>query len=137
VIGHTMSEADMKTFYRQPWTMVASDGGVRVSHPRGAGTFPRVLGRFVRDQQWLTLPEAIRKMTSLPAARIGLKDRGTIRVGMKADLVVFDAATVLDLSTFELPRLRARGIHTVFVNGQQVWTGDRPDGNRPGAVIVR
>jgi N-acyl-D-aspartate/D-glutamate deacylase len=91
----------------------------------------------VRDQQWLTLTEAIRKMTSLPAARIGLKDRGTIRVGMKADLVVFDAATVLDLSTFELPRLRARGIHTVFVNGQQVWTGDRPDGNRPGAVIVR
>ena len=78
---------DMRTFYRQPWTMVASDGGVSVSHPRGAGTFPRVLGRFVRDEKWLTLPEAIRKMTSLPAARLGLKDRGTIRVGMKADLV--------------------------------------------------
>ena len=135
VIGHTMSEADMRTFYRQPWTMVASDGGVNVDHPRGAGTFPRVLGRFVRDEKWLTLPDAIRKMTSLPAARIGLKDRGIIRVGMKADLVIFDPATVLDRSTFEQPRLRARGIHSVFVNGKPVWTRDRPDGNRPGRVL--
>jgi N-acyl-D-amino-acid deacylase len=135
VIGHTMSEADMRTFYRQPWTMVASDGGVNVAHPRGAGTFPRVLGRFVREEKWLTLPDAIRKMTSLPAARIGLKDRGLVRVGMKADLVIFDPATVLDLSTFEQPRLRARGIHSVFVNGMPVWTGDRPDGNRPGRVL--
>ncbi len=77
VIGHTMSEDDMRTFYRQPWTMVASDGGVNVSHPRGAGTFPRVLGRFVREERWLTLPDAVRKMTSLPAARMGVKDRGT------------------------------------------------------------
>jgi N-acyl-D-aspartate/D-glutamate deacylase/CubicO group peptidase (beta-lactamase class C family) len=136
VIGHTMSEPDMRTFYLQPWTMVASDGGVNVSHPRGAGTFPRVLGRFVRDERWLTLPDAIRKMTSLPAARMGLTDRGTIREGAKADLVVFDPATILDLSTFEQPRLRARGIHSVFVNGQPVWTGGRPDGNRPGTVIV-
>jgi N-acyl-D-aspartate/D-glutamate deacylase/CubicO group peptidase (beta-lactamase class C family) len=137
VIGHTMSEPDLRVFYQQPWTMVASDGGVSVSHPRGAGTFPRVLGRFVREQAWLTLPEAIRKMTSLPAARLGLKDRGTIRAGMKADLVVFDPDTVLDMSTFEQPRLRARGIHKVFVNGQPVWGGDRPDGNRPGVVILR
>ena len=126
----------MRMFYRQPWTMVASDGGVDVMHPRGAGTFPRVLGRFVRDEQWLTLPEAVRKMTVLPAARMGLRDRGSIRVGMKADLVLFDPATVLDMATFEQPRLRARGIHSVFVNGQPVWTGDRPDGNRPGAVLV-
>jgi N-acyl-D-amino-acid deacylase len=137
VIGHTMSEEDMRTFYRQPWTMVSSDGGVNVSHPRGAGTFPRVLGRFVRDERWLALPEAIRKMTSLPAARMGLEDRGVIRVGMKADLVVFDPATVLDKSTFERPQLRARGIDAVFVNGQLVWRGDRPGGNRPGQVILR
>ena len=136
VIGHTMSESDMRTFYRQPWTMVASDGGINVSHPRGAGTFPRVLGRFVREEQWLTLPEAIRKMTSLPAARIGLTDRGVIRAGMKADLVVFDPATILDLSTFEQPRVRARGIHTVFVNGEAVGTGDRPEAPRPGRVLV-
>jgi N-acyl-D-amino-acid deacylase len=135
VIGHTMSEADMRTFYQQPWTMVASDGGLNVAHPRGAGTFPRVLGRFVREEKWLTLTEAIQKMTSLPAARIGLKDRGLVREGMKADLVIFDPATVLDLSTFEQPRLRARGIHSVFVNGTPVWTEDRPDGNRAGRVL--
>jgi N-acyl-D-amino-acid deacylase len=135
IIGHTMSEPDMRTFLRQPWAMVASDGGVNVSHPRGAGTFPRVLGRFVREEQWLTLPEAIRKMTSMPAARIGLTDRGIIRAGMKADLVIFDPQTIVDRSTFEQPRLRARGIYRVFVNGQPVWTGDSPDNNRPGRVL--
>ena len=137
VIGHTMSEPDMRAFLRQPWAMVASDGGINVSHPRGAGTFPRVLGRFVREEKWLTLPEAIRKMTALPAARVGLKDRGTIRVGMKADLVLFDPDTIIDRSTFEQPRLRPRGIYRVFVNGQPVWTGDAPDGNRPGVLITR
>jgi N-acyl-D-aspartate/D-glutamate deacylase/CubicO group peptidase (beta-lactamase class C family) len=137
VIGHTMAEKDMRTFYRQPWVMVASDGGIGVSHPRGAGTFPRVLGRFVRDEKWLALPEAIRKMTSLPAARLGLKDRGAIRVGMKADLVLFDPGYVLDLSTFEQPRRRARGINMVFVNGSRVWGGDSQEDPRPGTVIDR
>ena len=137
VIGHTMAEADMRTFLQQPWTMIASDGGVNVSHPRGAGTFPRVLGRFVREAQWLTLPEAVKKMTSMPAARLGLTDRGVIRAGMKADLVLFDPAAVIDRSTFEQPRLRARGISRVFVNGRPVWTGDSPDGPRPGIVLER
>jgi N-acyl-D-aspartate/D-glutamate deacylase/CubicO group peptidase (beta-lactamase class C family) len=137
VIGHTMAEADMRTFLRQPWTMVASDGGINTSHPRGAGTFPRVLGRFVREDQWLTLPEAIHKMTAMPAARLGLNDRGIVRAGMKADLVLFDPGTVIDRSTFEQPRLRARGIYRVFVNGRPVWTGDSPDGNRPGVVLDR
>jgi N-acyl-D-amino-acid deacylase len=137
VIGHTMAEDDMRTFLRQPWAMVASDGGIGVSHPRGAGTFPRVLGRFVRDEKWLTLPEAIKKMTSMPAARLGLKDRGLIRVGMKADLVLFDPATIVDRSTFEQPRLRARGIYRVFVNGEAVWTGDSPETKRPGRVLTR
>jgi len=90
----------------------------------------------VREEKWLTLADAIRKMTSLPAARLGLKDRGTIKAGMKADIVLFDPATVLDMSTFESPRLRARGIHTVFVNGSPVWAGDRPAGNRPGQVLT-
>jgi N-acyl-D-amino-acid deacylase len=137
VIGHTMSEPDLRTFLRQPWAMVASDGGVSVSHPRGAGTFPRVLGRFVRDEKWLTLPEAIRKMTAMPAARLGLRDRGIIRPGMKADVVLFDAETIVDRSTFEQPRLRARGIHRVWVNGEPVWTGDSPDANRPGRILVK
>ncbi|MDP2318204.1 MAG: D-aminoacylase [Acidobacteriota bacterium] len=137
MIGHTMTAADMQLFLKQPWAMVASDGGIANNHPRGAGTFPRVLGRFVRDEKWLTLPDAVRKMTALPAARLGLKDRGAIAVGMKADLVLFDPATVLDQSTFEDPRQLARGIHTVWVNGVVVWRGDRPAGTRPGRVLVK
>jgi len=137
VIGHTMIAKDMQTFLRQPWAMVASDGGINTSHPRGAGTFPRVLGRFVRDEKWLSLPEAIKKMTSMPAARLKLKDRGTIAVGMKADLMLFDPATIIDRSTFEQPRLRSRGIHRVFVNGRPVWTGDSPENDRPGVVLTR
>ncbi len=137
VIGHTMIAEDMRTFLRQPWAMVASDGGINTSHPRGAGTFPRVLGRFVRDEKWLSLPEAIKKMTSMPAARLKLKDRGTIAVGMKADLMLFDPATIIDRSTFEQPRLRSRGIHRVFVNGRPVWTGDSPENDRPGVMLTR
>jgi N-acyl-D-amino-acid deacylase len=136
VIGHTMIAEDMRRFLQQPWAMVASDGGISTSHPRGAGTFPRVLGRFVRDEKWLSLPEAIRKMTSLPAARLRIADRGTIAVGMKADLMLFDPATIIDRSTFEQPRLRPRGIHRVFVNGRPVWTGDAPEGERPGVVLT-
>lgn len=136
VIGHTMIAEDMQAFMKQPWAMVASDGGINTSHPRGAGTFPRVLGRFVRDEKWLSLPEAIKKMTSIPAARLKLKDRGTIAVGMKADLMLFDPATIIDRSTFEEPRLRALGIHRVFVNGRPVWTGDSPEGERPGTLLT-
>lgn len=135
VIGHTMAEPDLRTFLRQPWTMVASDGGIGFSHPRGAGTFPRVLGRFVREEKWLTLPEAIRKMTALPASRLGLKDRGVIRAGMKADLVLFDPVTIIDRSTFEQPQLRARGVQRVWVNGEAVWSADATTGARPGRVL--
>lgn len=136
VIGHTMIADDMRAFLQQPWAMVASDGGISTSHPRGAGTFPRVLGRFVRDEKWLSLPDAIKKMTSMPAARLKLKDRGTIAVGMKADLMIFDPATIIDRSTFEQPRLRPRGIYRVFVNGRAVWTGDSPENERPGVVLT-
>lgn len=136
VIGHTMVAADMQAFIRQPWAMVASDGGINTRHPRGAGTFPRVLGRFVRDEKWLSLPDAIRKMTSMPAARLKLKDRGTIAVGMKADLMLFDPATIIDRSTFEEPQLRASGVHRVFVNGRPVWNGDATEGERPGVLLT-
>src|SRR3954454_24886838 len=98
--------------------MVASDGGIGVRHPRGAGTFPRVLGRYVRDQHWLTLPEAIRKMTSAPAARLRLEGRGRIAVGAVADVVLFDANTIVDRSTFTDPAVLPTGVKKVFVNGE-------------------
>ena len=128
---HDDRRADMQAFMRQPWAMVASDGGINTSHPRGAGTFPRVLGRFVRDEKWLSLPDAIRKMTSMPAARLKLKDRGTIAVGMKADLMLFDPATIIDRSTFEEPRCsRAASIASSSTAGRcgavMRRTGERP-----------
>jgi N-acyl-D-aspartate/D-glutamate deacylase len=115
--------------------MVASDGGLGSDHPRGAGTFPRVLGRFVREKKLFPLEEAIRKMTSLPARRVSLTDRGKIAPGMKADLVLFDPATVIDRSTFEEPRKLSEGIVWVAVNGQAVWEDGKPTGARPGRVL--
>jgi N-acyl-D-amino-acid deacylase len=137
VIGQSMIESDIKVFYQQPWVMVASDGGIASEHPRGAGTFPRVLGVFVREKHWLTLPEAVRKMTSLPAQRLGWKDRGVIREGAFADLVLFNPNTVIDRSTFANPQTLASGIEKVFVNGVLVWNGEKATGERPGVVLGR
>ncbi len=137
VIGHSMKPEDVEIFYKQPWVMVASDGGIGADHPRGAGTFPRVLGRFVRERHYFSLEEAIRKMTSLPASRVGLKDRGTIAPGMKADLVLFNPETVIDRSTFEDPRRLSEGIEVVIVNGETVWSGGKATGARPGRVMRR
>lgn len=137
MIGHAMIESDLRTFYQQPWVMVASDGGIANNHPRGAGTFPRVLGLYVREKSWMTLPEAIRKMTTMPAARLGLKDRGQLKAGMKADLVLFDPKTVIDRSTFEQPRALATGIQKVWVNGGLVWNGTAAGLEHPGRVLSR
>ena len=135
VVCHSMKDEDISTFYRQPWVMVSSDGGIGSRHPRGAGTYPRVLGRYVRELHWLTLTEAIRKMTSLPAQRFDLKDRGLIRAGYKADLVVFDPNRIIDRATFETPQLTADGVEHVFVNGVEVWADGRVTGNRPGRAL--
>ena len=137
VIGHSMVESDIKAFYQQPWVMVASDGGIGAAHPRGAGTFPRVLGRFVREKHWLTLTEAIRKMTALPAQRLGWKDLGILREGAYADLVLFDPATVIDRATFRKPQELPLGIEKVFVNGVLVWNDAKPTGATPGRVLTR
>jgi len=137
IIGQSMIESDIKAFYQQPWVMVASDGGVGSEHPRGAGTFPRVLGVYVREKHWLTLPEAIRKMTALPAQRLDWKDRGVIREGAFADLVLFDPNTVIDRSTYTNPMALAIGIEKVLVNGVLVWDGGKPTGARPGFMIGR
>jgi N-acyl-D-amino-acid deacylase len=135
IIGHSMKTEDVEVFYRQPWVMVASDGGIDNDHPRGAGTFPRVLGRFVRERHLFSLEEAVRKMTSLPASRVKLSDRGRIAPGLKADLVLFNPQTVIDRSTFEDPRRLSEGIELVVVNGEAVWSGGKPTGSRPGRVL--
>ncbi|HEY3135360.1 MAG TPA: D-aminoacylase [Blastocatellia bacterium] len=135
VVCSSMNEADMRAFYIQRWVMVASDGGIGSRHPRGSGTFPRVLGAFVREKHWLTLAEAVRKMTSLPAKRLGLTDRGLIREGMKADIVIFDPKRVIDRATFREPQLLSEGIDRVFVNGEPVWEGGKVTGLMPGQII--
>jgi N-acyl-D-amino-acid deacylase len=136
VVCRSMQEADLRVFYRQPWVMVASDGGIGMRHPRGAGAFPRVLARYVRQERLLTLEEAIRKMTGLPAARLGLNDRGLIREGFAADLVLFDPRRVQDRASFREPHLLPEGIEYVFTNGRLVWERGRPTGERPGLALV-
>jgi N-acyl-D-amino-acid deacylase len=111
----------------------SSDGGIGMRHPRAAGTFPRVLGRFVREEKWLSLPEGVRKITSWPASRLGLKDRGIIRAGMKADLVLFDPQDTVDQSTFDDPQRLSRGVARVFVNGVEVWAEREGDGREAGS----
>jgi N-acyl-D-amino-acid deacylase len=137
VIGYGMTEADVKTFYQTPWIMVSSDGGIGSRHPRGTGTFTRVLGRFARENKWLSLEEAVRKMTSMPASRLGLMDRGLLKKGMRADLVIFDAAKVIDRATFTQPQALSDGIRMVFVNGVEVWDGSKVTGNLPGQILRR
>lgn len=137
VVCNSMNEDDVKAFYTQPWVMASSDGGIGSRHPRGTGTFTRVLGRFVRENKWVTLEDAVRKMSSMPASRLGLKDRGLVRKGMKADLVLFDPSTVIDRATFAQPQVFSDGVKTVFVNGSVVWDGARITGNLPGSTLLR
>ena len=139
-VFHNMSEADLRTFASHPNTMFASDSGVRkfgegVPHPRGYGNNARVLGEYVRELKLLRLEDAIRRMTSLPAATFQLKDRGVVRVGAWADLVVFDPAKVTDKATFKAPHHYAEGFRLVLVNGVPVIEADQHTGARPGKVI--
>ncbi|HEV2149333.1 MAG TPA: amidohydrolase family protein [Longimicrobiaceae bacterium] len=139
---HVLDEDDVERIMRHPWTAIASDGrlarpGEGHPHPRAYGTFPRVLGRYVREKQVLPLEEAVRKMTSLPAARLGLADRGRIAEGMAADLVVFDPATVADRATFEAPHQYPVGIEHVLVNGVLAVDGGHFTDVRAGSVLRR
>jgi len=140
VVLHLMDEGDVRRIMAHPTTMIASDGrlsapGNSVPHPRNYGTFPRVLGVYVRERQVLTLEEAVRRMTSMPAARLGVPDRGCLRVGCAADMVVFDPATVRDRATFTAPHQYPEGIPWVFVNGVAVVADGVPTGARPGVVV--
>src|SRR5215211_4686172 len=141
-IYHVMDEGDVERIMRHPQTMVASDGrltfpGDGHAHPRWYGTFPRVLGRYVREKHVLTLAEGVHKMTGMPAARLGLTDRGLVKEGTHADLVVFDAATIADQATYEKPHQYPVGIDYVLVNGAPVVDAGRFTNTRSGVVLKR
>ena len=135
VIGHTMSDGDVDRFMASEFVMTASDGGVGSAHPRGAGAFARVLGHYVRERGVISLERAIQRGTSMPAARLGLDDRGVIEVGRRADLVAFEAATIHARSTFRYSLRQAEGVHKTWVNGVVVWAdGETTDGSPGGAL---
>ena len=137
-IYFSMSEDDVEYVMRQPWVSVGIDAGARDTvltshpHPRAFGSFPRILCHYVRERGVLTLPDAIRKFTALPAARAGLGDRGVVKAGMAADLTIFDSARVCDRATFEAPVQTAVGIAHVLVNGTPVVRDGRVTGARTG-----
>ena len=145
-IYHMMSEDDVRWALQRPWTSIGSDAGAALSpgnadvlglpHPRSYGTFPRVLGKYVRDERVLTLSEAVRKMTSWPATRMRLERRGVIREGAWADITIFDLARVSDRATYDEPVLFPEGIEYVLVNGEVVIEdGGTHTGARPGHVL--
>lgn len=140
MIYHVMGEDDLQRIMREPFTMIASDSGVRqidesVPHPRGYGNNARVLGRYVREMKLISLEDAIRKMTSLPAQTFGLHDRGLVREGFAADLVIFDENTISDRATFVQPHQFPVGIEQVIVNGEAVFVEGKMTTVRPGAAL--
>ncbi|MHB1265220.1 MAG: N-acyl-D-amino-acid deacylase family protein [Gemmatimonadaceae bacterium] len=141
-INFTMSEDNVRMQIVQPWVVIGTDaGGVNpdsatsVVHPRAYGSYPRILGRYVREQRLMTLEEAVRKMTGGVAARLGLRDRGLLREGLVADVVVFDPATIIDLATPEKPHQLSRGVNHVFVNGVAVVANGIHTGDTPGRAL--
>ncbi len=135
VIVTSMKEKDIEAFMRLPYASICSDGGIKGSHPRGAGSFPRVLARYVREKKLLSLQEAIRKMTSLPASYHSFRDRGRIAPNFKADLVVFDPKKIQDRATPVNPTALSEGISMVMVNGALVIDGGKMTVNRPGRIL--
>lgn len=136
VIVTAMQESDLRAFIKDPFIMFCSDGGLNPTHPRGAGTFPRLLGTYVRQEKVLTLEEAIRKMTSLVANRMGVGS-GVLTEGQSADIVVFDPATVMDRATVKNPKATPVGILSVIVNGSPVLVQGQLTGNLPGMPLRR
>ena len=139
-----MSEENLERNLRWPYTMLGSDAGSMAPegaflqfnpHPRSYGNVARFLGRYVRDRHVMPLEEAIRRLTTLPAQSIAIRERGALQVGYYADVVVFDPATIADHSTFENPHVYSTGVRDVFVNGTQVLSNGEHTGARPGQVV--
>jgi N-acyl-D-amino-acid deacylase len=144
-IFFTMCEENLKRFLALPYAMIGSDSSVRSfsgptrtgkPHPRGFGSFPRFIDMYVKEQGIVTLPEAVRKMTSLPAQVFGLKERGLIRKGFYADLVVFDYSKIMDRATFSEPFEQPQGIEHVFVNGQLSFSHGQFAQTLSGGIIA-
>ena len=141
MVYHFMSDDDVERIMRHPFVGFASDSsvltpGVGVPHPRGYGNNARVLGEYVRRRKVISLEEAVRKMTSLPAAHFHFSNRGVLKSGYAADVVVFDPATVADTATFEKPHGFAAGFSHVLVNGVAVMKSGEHTGARPGVVLL-
>jgi N-acyl-D-amino-acid deacylase len=139
MVYHGMNEEDVRYFMRYPFNMIGADAGVSngkgMPHPRTYGTNARVLGKYVREEKILTLEEAVRRMTSLPAQKFQLKDRGLLREGMAADIVIFDESQVQDKSTFVQPHQYSEGFQYVFVNGKPVVEKSVHTGMRSGSTL--
>jgi N-acyl-D-amino-acid deacylase len=144
VVYFSMNEANVARQVALPWMAFGSDASAQAprgaflkssTHPRAYGNFARLLGKYVRDEKRLTLPEAVRRLTSFPAANLGLKDRGRLAPGMKADLAIFDAAKIADKASFEQPQLFAIGMRHVLVNGQPVLLDGAMTSARPGQAV--
>jgi N-acyl-D-amino-acid deacylase len=141
---YLQSEDIVRSVMKQPYVSFGSDGGSYsiedpkeplADHPRAFGTFARILGKYVRDENILSLPEAIRKLTALPASNLKLSKRGSLKRGHFADIVIFDPVTIADLATFENPHQYAKGVEHVFVNGVQVLKNGNHTLAKPGRVI--
>jgi N-acyl-D-amino-acid deacylase len=137
VVVTAMQESDLETFIRAPRIMFCSDGSIGGSHPRGAGSFPRILSRYVRERKTIPLTEAIRKMTSLTARTFGLLDRGEIKPNFIADITIFDPKTIQDHATPTDPKALSTGIKTVIVSGQITVANGKPTGARNGKIIKK
>ena len=139
-----MSDDNLKKQIQRPWVSFASDAGSIAAegvflkssaHPRAYGSFARVLGKYVRDEHVLTLPDAIRKLAAQPSQNLGLARRGFLKPGMFADVVVFDPSTIADRATYEKPHVYATGVRHVFVNGVQVLKDGEHTGQKPGRAL--
>jgi N-acyl-D-amino-acid deacylase len=132
-----MLESDIRELLLWPQTNICTDGAFDDLHPRARGAFPRILGRYVREEKLLSLEQAVHKMTGLAAAHMGFEDRGVIRKAARADLVLFDPATIIDRATPESPQHLSEGVVSVWVGGERVFDEGDATGARPGKVIRR